>query len=68
MMVLRQAARDGVITAVPPARIPAQKPVRYDEHHDPGEDVAEPRQAEALYEATPKPWQIMILLAAWCQL
>jgi hypothetical protein len=28
MMILRQAARDGVITAVPPASIPAQKPVR----------------------------------------
>jgi integrase len=63
MMILRQAARDGVISAAPAVSIPAQKPVRHDEDHDPGEDVAEPQQVEALYD-----WQIMILLAAWCQL
>jgi integrase len=68
MMILRQAARDGVLSSVPQVSIPAQKPVRHDEDHDPGEDVAEPRQVEALYEATPQPWQIMVLLAAWCQL
>jgi integrase len=68
MMILRQAARDGVIAAAPQVNIPAQKPVRHDEDHDPGEDVANPRQVEALYEATPEPWRIMILLAAWCQL
>jgi integrase len=68
MMILRQAARDGVIAAVPAVSIPAQKPVRHDEGHDPGEDVADPVQVEAVYLATPATWRVMILLAAWCQL
>jgi putative aldouronate transport system substrate-binding protein len=68
MMILRQAARDGVIAAAPAVSIPAQKPVRHDEDHDPGEDVADPVQVEAVYLATPATWRVMILLAAWCQL
>lgn len=68
MMILRQAVRDGVITEMPDIKIPGQKPVRHDADHDPGDDVAEPDQVEALYEATPDLWRIMVLLAAWCQL
>jgi integrase len=43
-------------------------PVRYDADHDVAEDVADAVHVEALYQATAEPWQIMILLAAWCQL
>ncbi|GAB4083803.1 hypothetical protein GCM10028784_04330 [Myceligenerans cantabricum] len=68
MMILRQAVRDGIITALPDVNVPGQKSVRHDADHDPGEDVAEPEQVEALYKATPEPWRIMVLLAAWCQL
>ena len=34
-------------------------------HQQPG---ASPEQVEALYEATPEHWAIMVLFAAWCQL
>lgn len=34
----------------------------------PDDDVATPAQVEALYDATPDHWAIMVLLAAWCQL
>lgn len=68
MMILRQAARDGVIAAAPAISIPKQEPVRRNEESDEGEHVATPSQVEALYDATPRPWAIMILLAAWCQL
>jgi len=67
-MILRQAARDGIIPKMPDIKTPAQRPVRYDADHDPGDDVAEPEQVEALYKATPEPWGIMVMLAAWCQL
>ena len=68
MMILRQAARDGIIAAAPAVTLPRQLPVRYDADHDIAEDVADAVQVEALYQATAEPWQIMILLAAWCQL
>jgi len=68
MMILRQAARDGIIPAVPNVSVPRQEPVRHDADHDPDDDVASPEQVEALYEATPELWAIMVLLAAWCQL
>lgn len=68
MMILRQAARDGIIAAAPAVSIPKQESVRRDEDHDEGEFVATPQQVEALYEATPRPWAMMVLLAAWCQL
>ncbi|MDQ0728751.1 site-specific integrase [Microbacterium sp. W4I20] len=68
MMILRQAARDGVIPAAPSVSIPRQESVRHDSDHDEGEDVVTPRQVEALYAAVPKQWAIMVLLAAWCQL
>lgn len=68
MMILRQAARDGVIPVAPNISIPRQEAVRHDSDHDPNEDVASPEQVEALYEATPELYRIMILLAAWCQL
>lgn len=68
MMILRQAAREGLIPAIPNISIPKQEPVRHDEDHDPGEDVASPEQVEDLYEAVPQPWSIAVLFAAWCQL
>lgn len=68
MMILRQAARDGIIPAAPPISIPKQESVRHDHDHDPEDDVATPEQVEALYEATPDLYSIMVLLAAWCQL
>ncbi|QPS33594.1 tyrosine-type recombinase/integrase [Brevibacterium casei] len=68
MMILRQAARDGIIPAAPPISIPKQESVRHDSDHDPEDDVATPEQVEALYEATPDLYSIMVLLAAWCQL
>lgn len=68
MMILRQAARDGVIPAAPHVSVPKQEVVRRDADHDDDEDVATPGQVEALYRATPRPWAIMVLLAAWCQL
>jgi integrase len=68
MMILRQAMRDGIITEMPDINVPGQKSVRHDPDHDPGDDIVEPHQVEALYEATPEPWRIMVLLAAWCQL
>ena len=68
MMILRQAAREGVIPAAPNISIPKQEPVRHDADHDEDEDVASPEQVEALYEATPGHWAIMVLFAAWCQL
>ena len=30
--------------------------------------MAAPEQVEALYEAVPQPWAIMVLFPAWCQL
>lgn len=39
MMILRQAARDGIIPAAPDISIPKQQVVRYDEDHDATEDV-----------------------------
>ncbi len=68
MMILRQAAREGIIPAAPPVTLPRQASVRYGPEHDTAEDVADAVQVEALYQATAQPWQIMILLAAWCQL
>ncbi|MFT8636408.1 MAG: site-specific integrase [Pseudoclavibacter sp.] len=68
MMILRQAVRDQLILALPDVPVPGQKPVRRDADHDPEADVATPVQVEALYEAAPKQWSIMVLLAAWCQL
>jgi integrase len=68
MMILRQAARDGIIPAAPNISIPRQESVRYDADRDPDEDAASPEQVEALYDATPDLWAIMVLLAAWCQL
>ncbi len=67
-MILRRAARDQIIPAVPDISVPRQKAVRHDADHDPDEDLATPAQIEALYEATPDLWAIMVLLAAWCQL
>ncbi|WP_422933323.1 tyrosine-type recombinase/integrase [Sinomonas sp. P47F7] len=68
MMILRQAARDGIIPAAPNISIPRQESVRHDADHDDSEDVASPEQIEDLYAATPKQWAIMVLFAAWCQL
>lgn len=68
MMILRQAARDGIIPAAPNISIPKQESVRRDADHEEGDDVATPMQVEGLYEATPKQWAIMVMLAAWCQL
>ncbi|MCH3973572.1 tyrosine-type recombinase/integrase [Bifidobacterium tibiigranuli] len=68
MMILRQAARDGIISAAPDISIPKQATVRHDPDHDPNEDIASPAQVEALYATTPQPYAIMVLLAAWCQL
>ncbi|WP_241111262.1 site-specific integrase [Microbacterium sp. CFH 31415] len=68
MMILRQAARDGIIAAAPAVSVPKQETVRRDEDNEDGEYVATPHQVEALYEAVPDQWAIMVLLAAWCQL
>lgn len=68
MMILRQAARDGVIPAAPAISVPKQEPVRRDVDHDEGEEVAAPGEVEALYRAVPPQWAIMVMLAAWCQL
>ncbi len=68
MMILRQAARDGVIPATPNVSIPRQESVRHDADHDESEDVVTPQQVEKLYDATPGLWAMMVLLAAWCQL
>ncbi|WP_457099406.1 tyrosine-type recombinase/integrase [Microbacterium sp. P5_E9] len=68
MMILRQAARDGIIPAVPAVSVPRQETVIKDADAGLDEDVATPVQVEALYEATPHQWAIMVLLAAWCQL
>lgn len=68
MMILRQAAKDGIIPAVPGISIPRQCSVRHNADHDPDDDVASPKQVEALYQATPDLWAVMVLLAAWCQL
>lgn len=68
MMILRQAARDGIIPAAPNVSVPRQESVRHDADHDAGEDVANPIQVEALSEAVPDQWAIAVLLAAWCQL
>lgn len=68
MMILRQAAREGIIPAAPNISIPKQEAVRHDADHDEDEDVASPEQVEALYDVTPDHWAIMVLFAAWCQL
>lgn len=68
MMILRQAAREGLISSVPDISVPKQKSVRHDTDHDSGDDVATPMQVEALYAAVPEKWAIAVLLAAWCQL
>ncbi|MGO0577800.1 tyrosine-type recombinase/integrase [Ornithinimicrobium panacihumi] len=68
MMILRQAARDGIIPAAPDISIPKQASVRHDADHDQSEDVASPQQVEALYDATPQLYAIAVLFAAWCQL
>lgn len=68
MMILRQAARDGIIPAVPPVSVPRQATVIRDVDAGLDEDVASPAQVEALYTATPQQWAVMVLLAAWCQL
>ena len=66
MMVLRQAARDGIIPAAPSISIPKQESVRHDAEHDESDDVATPGQVDALYKAAPDRYAITILLAAWC--
>ncbi|WP_442576429.1 tyrosine-type recombinase/integrase [Microbacterium sp. F51-2R] len=68
MMILRQAARDGVIPAAPAVSLPRQETVIKDDDAGTDDDVATPDQVEALYGATPKQLAIMVLLAAWCQL
>ena len=68
MMLLRRAARDGVIPSVPTVSLPRQESVIKDADAGPDDDVATPAQVEALYDATPDHWAIMVLLAAWCQL
>lgn len=68
MMILRQAARDGIIPAAPTVSVPKQESVRPDAEHDKNEDVATLGQVDALYKATPDQYAITILLAAWCQL
>lgn len=68
MMILRQAARDGIIAAAPAVTVPKQESVRRDEDNDEGEYIATPQQVEALFAQTPRPWAMMVLLAAWCQL
>ena len=68
MMILRQAARDGIIRVLPNVSVPKQEPVRHDIDHSPEEDVATPAQVEDLYEELPEGYSIMALLAAWCQL
>ena len=68
MMILRQAARDGIIPAAPNVSVPRQESVRHDADHDAGEDVATAAQVERLYEAMPEQLAIAVLLAAWCQL
>lgn len=68
MMILRQAARDGLIPAAPAVSLPRQETVIKDVDAGVNDDVATPDQVEALYEATPKQLAIMVLLAAWCQL
>src|SRR5690625_2268541 len=68
MMILRQAARDGIIPSAPSVSIPRQESVRHDADHDESEDIITPKQVEALYEAVPDQWAIMVQLAAWCQL
>lgn len=68
MMILRQAARDGIIPAAPGISIPKQESVRHAVDHDPEDDVASPEQVEALCQATSELYGIMVLLAAWCQL
>ncbi|WP_245993380.1 tyrosine-type recombinase/integrase [Xylanimonas allomyrinae] len=68
MMILRQAARDGIIPKAPDVRIRKQESVRHGADHDPGEDVIDPVQVEAVYCATPPQWRVFVLLAAWCQL
>ena len=68
MMILRQAARDGIIPSAPSVSIPRQESVRHDADHDESEDIITPKQVEALYQAVPDQWAIMVQLAAWCQL
>lgn len=68
MMILRQAAREGIIPAAPNISIPRQEPVRHDANYDESEDVVTPEQVEKLYDALPARWAVMVLLAAWCQL
>ena len=68
MMILRQAARDGLIAAAPAVSLPRQETVIRDVDAGVDDDVATPDQVEALYDATPKQLAIMVLLAAWCQL
>jgi len=68
MMILRQAARDGVITAAPAISLPRQEPVVKDPDAEVDDEVAAPDQVEALFNATPPQWRVMVLLAAWCQL
>jgi len=68
MMILRQAARDGLIPAAPAVSLPRQETVIKDADAGLDDDVATPDQVEALYDATPKQFAIMVLLAAWCQL
>jgi hypothetical protein len=64
MMILRQAARDGLIPAAPPVSLPRQETVIKDVDGGRDDDVATPDQVEALYDATPKQFAIMVLLAA----
>ncbi|MDN3227368.1 site-specific integrase [Kocuria rhizophila] len=68
MMILRQAARDGIIAKEPDIPMPRQEPVRHDPDHDAGEDVASPEQVEKLYGTMRERWAIAVLLAARCQL
>lgn len=68
MMILRQAAREGIMPAAPHVSVPKQESVRHDSDHAETDDVARPDQVETLYEATPGHFGIMVMLAAWCQL
>ena len=43
MMILRQAARDGIIPAAPSVSIPRQESVRHDADHDESDDIITPK-------------------------
>ncbi|WP_431791672.1 hypothetical protein [Kocuria palustris] len=58
MMILRQAARDGIIPAAPSISIPKQESVRHDAEHDESEDVATPVTSSAIWRgSSDAPWR-----------